>query len=215
MKLFSALTYSIDRLSFFFYKVTNWICLILVLLTAEQVVERYFFDKSSVGLHELKWHLFGFLFLLSAAYALKEDGHVRVDIFYGKRSERTKAIIDLLGILFLLLPAAIVVMYYGFDFMSQALDYENPRPADYYSQGLFASQGLLYTISSSIEGVLRNYILIGEISPDPNGLEARWIIRSAIPFGFLLLILQSISLVIEKTRIILRISVGGKINNGR
>ena len=72
----------------------------LVLLTFEQVVARYLFNEASIAIQELLWHLFGFLFLISLGVTLKNDRHVRVDIFYGRLGEKGKAWIDTIGILF-------------------------------------------------------------------------------------------------------------------
>jgi TRAP-type mannitol/chloroaromatic compound transport system permease small subunit len=46
------------------------------------VVLRYAFNNSSIALQELEWHLFSAMFLLSIAYGLQNDTHVRVDVFY-------------------------------------------------------------------------------------------------------------------------------------
>jgi TRAP-type mannitol/chloroaromatic compound transport system permease small subunit len=64
-------------------------------------------DLSSNGFIEAQWYLFTLLFLLGAAYTLKHNEHVRVDVFYGRLNRRGQAWIDLLGTLFLLLPFCI------------------------------------------------------------------------------------------------------------
>ena len=203
IKFFSKLASIIDSSNLFFFKLANWLCLILVLLTAEQVIARYFFNSSSVGLQELEWHLFGFVFLLAAAHALKANEHVRVDIFYSKCSPRRKALIDLIGTCFFLIPISAVIIYFGYKYAAQAFTYTNPNPLDFYTARFFEAGGTFYNLFASVEGFLRQTILVGEISPDPGGLEARWIIKALIPFGFLLVLLQGLSEIVKTIQIVI------------
>ncbi|MCB0311637.1 MAG: hypothetical protein KDD42_10410, partial [Bdellovibrionales bacterium] len=70
----------------------------------------------------------------------------------------------------------------------------NPHPLDYWSSDLGEwASGL-----APFEVFLRQYVLQGEISPDPGGLEARWIIKAALPVGFFLVLLQGIALLVRQ-----------------
>ncbi|RMD83910.1 MAG: TRAP transporter small permease subunit [Candidatus Dadabacteria bacterium] len=187
----------IDTLSAAVAKVSFVACFLLVLLTFEQVVSRYFFNSSSVAMQELEWHMFGLIFLLAAPYTLLKDGHVRIDIFRPKLSKNAQRLIDIVGIICFLIPVCLLLIYYGIHFVEQSLETANLRPSDYYSSYYFSKDSVLYSIISPIEELLRKTILVGEISPDPGGLEARWIIKAAIPFAFFLMLLQGISLLIK------------------
>ena len=63
------------------------------------VILRYFFNSGSLALQELEWHMFSVMFLIGIAYALNEDGHVRVDFIYDNVSMRKKAYINIFGTL--------------------------------------------------------------------------------------------------------------------
>lgn len=158
---FARLSTRIDTLNEWCGTLVSWCVLVMALIIVYDVLMRYFFQIGSVALQELEWHLFAVLFLLSAAYTLKHDGHVRVDIFYQGRwmNDYRRAWIDLLGTLFFLLPFCILI------------------------------------ISSSWPFVERSY-MISEGSPDPGGLPFRFILKAAIPMGFLLLALQGISIIL-------------------
>ena len=91
-------------------RAVSWLTFTLVLITAWDVLARYFFKSGSVALQELEWHVFSVIFLLSAGYTLQQDGHVRVDIFYSNLSARGKAIIDLAGSLLFLLPFCLLII---------------------------------------------------------------------------------------------------------
>jgi len=98
-----------------------WLVLALVLLICYDVMLRYLFESGSVALQELEWHLFALLFLLGAGYTLKQDGHVRVDLFYSSRfSDRQRAWVDLLGTLFLLMPFCVLILYTSWPFVANS-----------------------------------------------------------------------------------------------
>jgi TRAP-type mannitol/chloroaromatic compound transport system permease small subunit len=91
-------------------KAFSWLNVILVVLICGDVVMRYFFSLTRVWIIELEWHFFALIFLLGAAFTFNQDRHVRVDLFYQKASEKTKAWINLSGILFFLIPWCLVIM---------------------------------------------------------------------------------------------------------
>lgn len=92
----------------------------LVLLIAYDATARYLFSTGSIALQELEWHLFDIIILFSIAYALKENAHVRVDIFYALFCDKTKALINTISSLFFILPFSFLIIYIGLDFVSQS-----------------------------------------------------------------------------------------------
>ena len=97
-----------------FSDLMGWIAGVLNLLMLLNVfydsIMRYFFSKGSIALQEMEWHLFAMVFLFGIAYALKNDGHVRVDVFYDRFSPRWKAIVNIGGTILLLLPLSVLVI---------------------------------------------------------------------------------------------------------
>jgi TRAP-type mannitol/chloroaromatic compound transport system permease small subunit len=87
-----------------------WLTTGLVLMFCYDVVTRYVFNYSNVAMFEMEWHLFAIIFLAGAGYTLRHDKHVRVDVFYAKFSPRTKAWVNLLGTLCLLLPFCLIIL---------------------------------------------------------------------------------------------------------
>lgn len=90
----------------------------LVVLVVYDASMRYLFQSGSIALQELEWHLFDVIILLSIAYTFSHDAHVRVDIFYDRFSPKTKAIVNLLGSLFFVLPFSLLIIYLGIDFVA-------------------------------------------------------------------------------------------------
>lgn len=103
-----------DRLG----RTVAWLALIMVLLMAAIVVLRYAFQFGSIAMQESVMYLNAALFTLGASYTLKEQGHVRVDVFYSRFSPRLQALVDLLGTALLLVPAAGFIIYVSWDYVS-------------------------------------------------------------------------------------------------
>ncbi len=101
----------IDRLTSAIGRAAAWLALVVVLLQFALVVARYLFGLGSIWLTETVIYAHATLFMLAAAWTLKAGGHVRVDIFYADASTRTKALIDLVGALLLLLPFTVVLIW--------------------------------------------------------------------------------------------------------
>jgi TRAP-type mannitol/chloroaromatic compound transport system permease small subunit len=95
----------IDSFNEYFGRAVSWTTLLLVAVTFADVVMRYFFNTSYVFTQELEWHIFAFIFLMGAGYTLKHDGHVRVEVFYGRLGPKGKAWINLVGVIFFLIPS--------------------------------------------------------------------------------------------------------------
>jgi TRAP-type mannitol/chloroaromatic compound transport system permease small subunit len=101
----------IDRINDGFGTVAKWLTLVLVLNVTFDVVTRYIFNFSIVASQEMEWHVYSLIFLLGAAWALKEERHVRVDILYTSRPPKVKAWINIIGTVFFLLPFSVLGMY--------------------------------------------------------------------------------------------------------
>ncbi len=99
------------------------------------VVMRYFFRNSSVGMQEMEWHLFSIIILFGVSVALFDEGHVRVDFFYDRFPVRTKALINIIGTVFFLTPLACLVLFGSLEFVHDSFKIkeisENPGGLPY------------------------------------------------------------------------------------
>jgi TRAP-type mannitol/chloroaromatic compound transport system permease small subunit len=145
----------IDRITDNTGKIISWLTLLMVLLTFLIVVLRYVFNIGWIAMQESVLYFHGTVFMLGAAYTLKADGHVRVDIFYQNFSIKGKALVNLLGTLFLLLPVCIFIFYISFDYVATSwrIMEKSPEagglPLVYLSKSLL----LIMAISLSLQGV--------------------------------------------------------------
>ncbi len=94
--------------------------ILMILNVFYDVIMRYFFNDVSIGMQELEWHLFAAMFMFGIAYTLKEDAHVRVDIFYDAMSQRKQAFINIFGALVFALPITLLIGYYSIDYTMDA-----------------------------------------------------------------------------------------------
>ena len=101
-------------------KVLVIILLLMTLNVFYDVIMRYVFHNSSVGMQEMEWHLFSLLTLFGISYTLLEEGHVRVDFLYQKFSLKTKAIINILGTIFFLMPLAFLIIFGSIEYVKDA-----------------------------------------------------------------------------------------------
>jgi TRAP-type mannitol/chloroaromatic compound transport system permease small subunit len=99
----------IDRATAAIGRAAAWCCLYLVLAEFAVVVMRYLFGIGSIRLQESVLYAHAALFMLAAAWTLRIDGHVRVDVFYAQAAPRTKALVDLFGTIVFLFPVVIAV----------------------------------------------------------------------------------------------------------
>ncbi|MCP5245742.1 MAG: TRAP transporter small permease subunit [Burkholderiales bacterium] len=81
----------IGRISGAFGWLAGWLCILMIVIVFVDVIARYLFESGSMAMQEMEWHLFAAVFLLGAAYTMREDANVRVDVFYAKMSRRKES----------------------------------------------------------------------------------------------------------------------------
>lgn len=119
------LDWFIDRIG----RITGWCAFALVCVMAFNVLLRYFFRTGSVAMQELEWHLMAPICLLGLSYALLHDGHVKVDILYGRFPLRLQRIIDLVSMILVSIVVAILV-YLSLPYVEQSwsIGEQSPDP---------------------------------------------------------------------------------------
>ncbi len=99
-------------------RLSYWLVFFMVLVGVWNVLGRYIGrligqNLTSNALIEIQWYLFDLVFLLGAAYALKYNNHVRVDLFYKDLSPRRQALINFLGSVIFVIPFCGLIIYYS------------------------------------------------------------------------------------------------------
>jgi TRAP-type mannitol/chloroaromatic compound transport system permease small subunit len=105
-----ALARGIDRISRLAGIVASVLVLLSCLISAGNAVSRYAFDTSSNAWLEIQWQMFAGIFLLGAAWVLKLNEHVRVDLIYGGLSARSKLWVDVFGFVCFFFPLCAIMI---------------------------------------------------------------------------------------------------------
>ncbi|MFQ5898781.1 MAG: TRAP transporter small permease subunit [Candidatus Methylomirabilia bacterium] len=130
MRYVSSVIGKIDEISDWVGRAVSWLTLLMVVLTAYDVIMRYIFQISYVFMQEIEWYLFSLVFLLAAGYGLRHDSHVRVDIFYARLGPRGKAWVNVGGALLFLFPTCFLLINASLPFVGNSwTDWEgSPDP---------------------------------------------------------------------------------------
>ena len=94
-----------------------WLTIVMVALVVLVVVTRYFLEVGSIALQESVTYLHCLVFMMGLAFTLKHDGHVRVDIFYRGFSPKSKAMVNLLGGIFFLVPVCLLIFFTSWNYV--------------------------------------------------------------------------------------------------
>jgi TRAP-type mannitol/chloroaromatic compound transport system permease small subunit len=140
--------------------VGGWMILLLVAVVCLDVVTRKFITFHSTFLQELEWHIHTVVFTLSFGFAYVRGAHVRIDVIRDRLSRTARARLELAGIILLLIPFAMLILWLGVTFAHQA----------------FAQN---------------------EGSTSAQGIPHRWIIKSFIPVGMVLLLTAAVATAIR------------------
>lgn len=98
-------------------RIVAWLTLLTVLVAVAVALLRYVFDIGFIWMQESYIWMHGLIFMLGAGYTLLHDGHVRVDVFYNRFSARGQAWVDLLGVVFLLMPMTAIIAWTSWDYV--------------------------------------------------------------------------------------------------
>jgi len=95
----------------------SWLTLIMVLVTVLVVVLRYGFSIGFIWMQESVRFMYAAVFLLCAGYTLLNDKHVRVDVLYLRMNDRNRAIVELFGNIFFLIPVCFIIFYFSWNYV--------------------------------------------------------------------------------------------------
>jgi len=149
-----------------------WLVLAAVLISAANAVVRKAFNYSSNSFLEIQWYLFSMIFLFCAGYTLKHNEHVRIDIITGRMSARTRAMIDIFGTLFFLLPMAILIMWLSWPVFVEAYTRHevstNAGGLTIWPARLMVPVGFLLLIVQAISELIKRVGFLKGMAPDPS-----------------------------------------------
>ncbi len=110
--------------------ITSYLIIPLILITFFVAFMRYILDFGSIAIQEIIIYLHALIFVLGAAYTLKNNVHVRIDIFYSKFSKNKKNKVNFYGTLLFLIPTCILIFFTSYNYvLSSILLFESSKEA--------------------------------------------------------------------------------------
>ncbi len=169
------LSRAIDQLNEKIGQFTLWLVLLMVGIGVWNVLGRYIGkaigqNLTSNALIESQWYIFDLVFLLGAAYTLKHNEHVRVDVFYGNWSRKWKALADVFGTIFFLIPFSLLIIYFSWGTIVQSWITRETSPdpgglARYPLKSMIIVSFVLLIIQG-ISEIIKNWaIYTGQLQP--------------------------------------------------
>ena len=121
MKALLKLSGLIDRINGRVGAWVAWLVLAAVVVSSVNAIIRKIFNMSSNSFLEIQWYFFSAIFLLCAGYTLLRNEHVKIDVVSHRFSKRGQIMIDIIGIIFFLLPISLLVVRLSWPFFWQGL----------------------------------------------------------------------------------------------
>lgn len=140
-------------------KIGAWLSLPLIGIIIFDIISRRFFVLGSTKLQEMEWHLHAALFLLALAYAYLKNSHVRIEVVRESFSTKAKSILEIIGILFFILPYTALIVWFGIDFASRSYE--------------------LNEVSSALTGLSHRWIIKSFV---PMGMAFLWLAGISVLF---------------------------------
>jgi TRAP-type mannitol/chloroaromatic compound transport system permease small subunit len=152
-----------------------WLTLLMVLGTFVVVVLRYVFDLGWIAMQESITWMHAAVFMLGAAYTLKQDEHVRVDIFYRRLPGKRRAFVDLAGTLVFLLPMSVFLMMSSWDYVATSWAIQEssreagglPYPFVPILKSLIPATAMLLVAQGIANAIAAVLILTGRMPAEP------------------------------------------------
>lgn len=172
----------IDTFNEWVGRIAYWFVLLAIAVGTWNVIGRYlgFFigqNLSSNAFIEAQWYLFDLVFLLGAAYTLKHDEHVRVDVFQKNWRPKQKAVADLVGTLLFLIPFCLMVIYFSWDTIvaSWQIREMSPDPGGlprYPIKSMIIVSFVLLILQGISEAIKNLAIITGRLAPQEEHHDA-------------------------------------------
>ena len=179
-----ALSRAIDAFTAFIGRAVAWLVLAVVLVSAANAVLRKLIDfqvlptqllrgyiQTSNSWLELQWYLFSAVFLLTAAYTLQRNEHIRIDIVTGMLSKRTRDWIDLFGHFFMLIPLVVLMLVEAVPFVRVSFLQNETSPSvggliRWPAKALIVA-GFALLFLQGISEIIKRIAVMQGVIPDP------------------------------------------------
>ncbi len=148
-----------------------WLVLIAVVISAGNALVRKLFNTSSNALLEIQWYLFAAIFMLAAGYTFLRNEHVRIDILTSRLSPRGQNIVDVIGILFFLLPMAGLILWLSWPIVMNSVASgemsQNPGGLIRWPVKMLLPLGLALLVLQALSELIKRIAFLAGQGPNP------------------------------------------------
>src|SRR5690606_3923593 len=148
-----------------------WLVLMAVAISAGNALVRKLFNTSSNALLEIQWYLFAAIFMLAAGYTFLRNEHVRIDILTSRLSPRGQNIVDVIGILFFLLPMAVLILWLSWPIVVNSVQSgemsQNPGGLIRWPVKMLLPAGLALLVLQAISELIKRVAFLTGHGPNP------------------------------------------------
>ena len=148
-----------------------WLVLIAVVISAGNALVRKLFNTSSNALLEIQWYLFAAIFMLAAGYTFLRNEHVRIDILTSRLSPRGQNIVDVIGILFFLLPMAGLILWLSWPIVMMSVASgemsQNPGGLIRWPVKMLLPLGLALLVLQALSELIKRVAFLTGHGPNP------------------------------------------------
>mgnify|MGYP001448020317 FL=1 len=174
------ISFKLENILVFIGKIGAWLSLPLIGIIIFDIISRRFFVLGSTKLQEMEWHLHAALFLLALGYAYVKNSHVRIEVIRESFSTKLKSILEVIGILFFILPYTALIVWFGLDFVSRSFQ--------------------MNEVSSALTGLSHRWIIKSFV---PMGMAFLWLAGISVLFrnlAYLIGLSNNNDLIIEASK---------------
>lgn len=172
MNVLLSLSRLIDAMNEKIGKGAMWLILAAVLISCANAIVRKAFNWSSNGLLEIQWYLFSAVFLFGAAYTLRHNEHVRIDVIVGHLSKRTQAWIELFGTTFFLMPMCLMMLWMAAPWAMHSIqsgeESVNAGGLILWPVKLMLPIGFLFLTLQGVSELIKRVAFLMDLIPDPS-----------------------------------------------
>ncbi len=167
-----ALSRAIDALNTWIGRAAAWLVLAAVVISAGNAVSRKLFSVSSNAWLELQWYLFGAVFMLGAAWTLKLNEHVRIDILSSRLKKRSRDKLDIVGHIIFLLPFVLLHIHSSWPFFWNSYRSgevsTNAGGLIIWPAKAMILIGFLLLLAQGLSELIKRVAILRGVIPDPN-----------------------------------------------
>lgn len=149
-----------------------WLLLVAVIVSTVNAIARKAFDVGSNAYLEAQWYMFAAMYMLGAGYVFLHDQHVRIDVLSSRLSRKAQVWIDIVGIVFFLMPLCLFIAWTALPSLGKAINTmevsANPGGLLRWPLYILVPIGFSLLFLQSLSELIKRVAFVSGKGPDPH-----------------------------------------------